>query len=140
VAVDVYQPDVTEMPSQHTTSDNTPIAPEFNKLVVSVTRVRDALAKATAQTKDAFATAVATIGSVEGLQDVLNRTVKSTDLVPVAIYSKSESDGKYLQIVAFGTTASTARPSGVPNGGVYWIGTGTTVPTNALPADLVFLP
>lgn len=45
-----------------------------------------------------------------------------------------------MQVVAFGTTASTARPSGLPNGGVYWVGTGTTLPTNAQSADLIFLP
>lgn len=45
-----------------------------------------------------------------------------------------------MQVVAFGTTASTARPSGLPNGAVYWVGTGTTLPTNAQSADLIFLP
>jgi hypothetical protein len=45
-----------------------------------------------------------------------------------------------LQVVSFGTTGTTARPSGVPNGGVYWIGTGTVLPANALSADLVYLP
>jgi hypothetical protein len=45
-----------------------------------------------------------------------------------------------LQVVAYGTAANTVRPAGVPNGGVYWIGSGTALPANAQSADLVFLP
>jgi hypothetical protein len=45
-----------------------------------------------------------------------------------------------VRTVTFGTTASTARPAGVPNGGVYWVGSGAVLPANALPADQVFLP
>jgi hypothetical protein len=45
-----------------------------------------------------------------------------------------------LQVINFGTTTTTARPAGVPNGGIYWVGSGTVLPANALPADLVYLP
>lgn len=50
------------------------------------------------------------------------------------------SGGGGLQVVAYGTAATTARPAGVPNGGVYWIGSGSALPANAMSADLVFLP
>lgn len=49
-------------------------------------------------------------------------------------------DPDAMRRVAFGTDAATARPQGLGNGQVYWVGSGTVLPQNAMPADPVWLP
>lgn len=43
-------------------------------------------------------------------------------------------------VVEYGTTAATPRPAERPNGAVYWVGSGTVLPQNAMPADQIWLP